>query len=708
MINNNVATVEYWLNVDNYKSNDSAIFTIDLIRLASVRKSISNFIKILTRRNIPVQFNKTYNNFNLDNKEIYISANIKTKNDYDVVVGLALHEAAHSLKTDFDVLKVAFLNIPHKLLVLSDSKNITRASIEKFIHTVWNVIEDRYIDNYIYNKAPGYRGYYSSLYNRYINCEEVDKLLLNPNLFRFSSLDSYEFRIINFTNDNTDLYALPNLYDIAKLIDISNIDRLTTTKDRIMVAFDVVELVLNSLDIQSQRFNSINGNNSIKSSDKLINGSLNGNNNNNNNNNNDNSNENDDKNDLNNNQFSDVSSKSIKEISNIINGTPTSIIHTNDIVHKISDIDVGDSIMEDIKNVNENQKSYIFSNVPKASIDDDKVELLDLIDKNEIIIKYVDVSNITNIKNLKIDCVVVKKMTKELLFSGRELFPLCRSERIGNNLPPAEENVAEAVLRGIAMGIKLGRKLQIRNEANPLNIIYKKFGKLNKRHLHKISFDREDIFYNTKLKQYSDVTLHITVDASSSMSGEKWIKTMTTVVAIAKAASMTKNIHVSISFRTTLFSNNICLPYIVLAYNSKHDPFSKIKTLFPYLIPFGNTPEGLCFDSIINLFNEVVNQDNNKYLLNLSDGQPCYEINIPNKNIRMSYSGESACKHTKQQVEIIKSTGVDILSYYIDNIDNSNLKMFKKMYGEHACNINVDNIIDIAKTMNKLFLKTDE
>ena len=55
--------------------------------------------------------------------------------------------------------------------------------------------------------------------------------------------------------------------------------------------------------------------------------------------------------------------------------------------------------------------------------------------------------------------------------------------------------------------------------------------------------------------------LHISVDASSSMGGEKWEKTMTNVVVICKAVDMISNLNVQVTFRCT--SNN--KPYIVMA-----------------------------------------------------------------------------------------------------------------------------------------------
>ena len=51
------------------------------------------------------------------------------------------------------------------------------------------------------------------------------------------------FRIVNFTNPDTDLNALPRLRDIYRLIDMKNILRLKSTDDVIEVAKSVCDVV---------------------------------------------------------------------------------------------------------------------------------------------------------------------------------------------------------------------------------------------------------------------------------------------------------------------------------------------------------------------------------------------------------------------------------------------------------------------------------
>ena len=55
-----------------------------------------------------------------------------------------------------------------------------------------------------------YKGYYHSLYDKYFHSKVIDKALKSSE-YTSSDWDSYIFRIINLTNKNSDLDALPDL-----------------------------------------------------------------------------------------------------------------------------------------------------------------------------------------------------------------------------------------------------------------------------------------------------------------------------------------------------------------------------------------------------------------------------------------------------------------------------------------------------------------
>ena len=88
-----------------------------------------------------------------------------------------------------------------------------------------NFIEDRRIDNFVYNSAPGYKAYYESMYESSFFNENINKGL-KSNEYRTETWESYLFRIINIFNPNSDLDALHNLRKIYNINDLDNIDRL--------------------------------------------------------------------------------------------------------------------------------------------------------------------------------------------------------------------------------------------------------------------------------------------------------------------------------------------------------------------------------------------------------------------------------------------------------------------------------------------------
>ena len=731
------AEVDFWLDTNRYSdfiqegldsSNKTLVFSIDMVRLSSVRSAISNFVRILTRQSIPVYFNDADANVNFGGKIIYISAKITSKQDFDVAVGQALHEGAHTLKTDFDMVKNAWANIPHHLFKMSDAKNISRLSFEKFLHTMWNVIEDRYIDDYVFNGAPGYRGYYVALYDRFWNCPEIDEYLKSDN-FRYPSLKSYSFRITNFTNENTDLLALPRLDDIAQEIDITNISRLETTMDRVKVAFKVMEIVLDCIDKQDKLAAQGKGkpqkkrNGLADPSDYFDFG------------------DNDEPLELE--EEPDVGKKMIQEISDVMSGKdpePEKLKENEDAANKISDEPVEKEVVREIDKLIQSQQKFLAGELPKEQVTESQKELLDLIEKHGITLVRVVLPTLEsgNDSSLKIDCIVVRKMTRELVLSGQDIFPLSGTMKMEKEKPEPPEDVAKAVKKGISLGTKLGRKLQIRAEIHPVKIVRKKSGKINRRQLHEAAFDAEDLFHKIKIENRPEANIHITVDASSSMGGEKWNKTMTAVVAVCKAASMVHNIHITVSFRTTQISGTTQLPYVVLAYDSKVDKFSKVKALFPYLVPNGCTPEGLAFSAIMNLFEGITPDEEERYFLNLSDGEPYFILVAPETGLAVEYRDETGVTHTKSQVDKIRRHGVQVLSYFIEEDyfrfkakkkkddmtpeeleeeeeqekerekekDASPLrKNFRRMYGKNAKFIDVNSVVELAKTINGLFLK---
>ena len=204
----------------------------NLIELAHTQRAVSNFVKILTKEDIPVEFFEYNKGESMTNgKKIAISSTINMHN-IDSVVGLALHEGAHCIYTDFFVLK----KISNRLL----EGNLMGG--RRWIEMLLNFIEDRRIDNLVYNNAPGYQDYYRSMYKRYYYSKTVDQGLTGKE-YRGENWESYMFRIINMFNKNADPTALKMLPTVYKAVDLENIDRLKNTRDSLELAITIYQFI---------------------------------------------------------------------------------------------------------------------------------------------------------------------------------------------------------------------------------------------------------------------------------------------------------------------------------------------------------------------------------------------------------------------------------------------------------------------------------
>jgi len=688
----------YWLQ--DWDDDDIVIDTMsdsekkshNLYKLASSKRAISNFVNIVTNDNIKVIFNTRGNSYT-DGKSVVIGASVIEPKDFDVAVGLALHEGSHIKLSDFDLLRDIYNIVPQHIKDGAIKKGIQNPI--SVIKDLWNVVEDRRIDRYVFDSAPGYRDYYRSMYDKYFNDSLIDKALLSDE-YTEETVDSYMFRIINLHNKNTDLNALKGLREIYKVIGLGSISRLKTTQDTFEVALKVFQIIMNSLPSLSNGEGE--GNNSgetEESKSQSGNGSSS------------------DSGTMSDEEFEDFSN-------NILNGqspmgggdeNPTGGNGMN--VENLPDnmsggspsssdsketdkVQLTDKQKELLQKKIEKQKKFMDGDVRKKAVSKKDQETVEALNESGSEIKSVGENLDNGWGNIQrgVECIVVKKLTQNLFQS--ELFPMTYLNYWNSEEGPVRLHYQNEVDNGIKLGTVLGRKLQVRGEDRSTVFNRQKIGKIDKRMISSLGFGNENVFQFTELDSYKKANLHVSIDASGSMGGDKWSKTLTNVVALCKAVDMIQNLSIQVTFRTT--SQNT--PYIVMAYDSRVDKFSKVKQMFPGLTPGGTTPEGLCFEAIMKEFLPITN-DMDSYFLNLSDGDPYFT------GRSFYYSGETAIEHTRKMVKQIESMGIQTLSYFIGDMYSGSYSesSFKRMYGKGASMIDVTNVSQITKTMNKLFLE---
>jgi len=666
--------------------------SLDLYKLASSKRAISNFVNIVTNESIPVKFKERGDSYT-DGKSVVIGSRITEPKDFDVAVGLALHEGSHIKLSDFKLLLDLSSQIPTHITEGAIKKGIYNT--QETIKNLWNYVEDRRIDNFVFKSAPGYRDYYRKMYDKYFNDKLIDKALLSDE-YTDETIQSYMFRIINLHNKNTKLSKLKGLRKIYKLVGLNTISRLTNSQESLEVAIDMFKVILSNInqptDDDSQQPQNGNGDGSSsdeQGSDDGQGGSSNEG--------------------MSDDEFNELL-ESIGESpmggdsdesptggngmdvgnlpDNMESGKPS-----EDNSPSTNSVQLSDKQKDLLKKKIEKQKKFMDGDIQKTSITKTDSKNLNAIEESGSEMKEVgkDVNN-GYYGNQTVQCIVVKKLTKGLFES--QMFPMTRTEYWGEGAVTMDYQ--EEVQKGIKLGTMLGKKLQVRGEDRTTVFNRQKVGRIDKRMISSLGFGNENVFQFSEVDSYKKANLHISIDASSSMNGEKWRNTMVNVVAMCKAVDMIPNLQVQVTFRCTQNEK----PYIVMAYDSKTEKFSKVKQMFGGLRPNGTTPEGLCFEAIMKSFIPV-NNDMDSYFLNLSDGQPYYG------GRGFYYSGDSAERHTGKMVKMIESMGIKTLSYFVSDygVSSYEQRSFKTMYGKGAKFVDVTNLNQITKTMNQLFLQ---
>ena len=676
-----------------YKKDEVQIMkkSANLYKLASVRRAIANFVQIVTGKKIPVTF-ATKSDSKTDGERVILSADVD--DNFDVSVGLALHEGSHIVLSDFKLLKefydakMAYSVLDHKgesndatkfetnhtftggkysnqkyEMFHPNGKIRSRAKLtEELYQLVMNLsnwIEDRRIDSWIYKTAPGYRDYYVSMYEHYFNDKIVTKGIESDE-FTDETIDSYLFRIVNLLNEKTDLNKLKGLRKIVQMLDLKTIGRLKSSGDALTLAIDITEEILkHATPVGGQK---------VQAESEGGEGG-----------------EGDDGGEIE--TIDDLDGYDISE---------------SDSNGKGKQVRLSPKALEQLKKKIQKQKDFLNGKIKKKYVSKTELQSLENIEESDTEITKVGTKLTEDGKMVGkgVDCIVVKRLTQNMIEASD--FP-CTGRGWDGAIHKAFE---EEVQRGIQLGTLLGKKLQVRAESRETIFSRLKSGKIDKRMIASLGYDNEGVFYNHHIDQYKKVNLHISIDYSGSMQGDKMKRTVTAVIAIAKACIMARNIDVQISIRTT--SGHPELPWVCLVYNSRFDSFKKLCKYMAILRPHGTTPEGLCFEAIQKYLIPQSN-DMDSYFLNFSDGQPCFSIS--NGENQMNYGGHTAATHTHAQVKRMKDMGIQVLSYFITDIRSTRFEssedwdIFKRSYNDGSKYVNVENMFEVAKTMNEMFLK---
>lgn len=671
------ASTNYWLK-DSLFDKKVSMFEeesgdrYDYFALAQYKRAITNFVHIMTAdKTINVEYNnKDINNTN--GKIINLSASIKEK-DFDSNVGLALHESSHILYTDFshvnDIVNSQHtdikstdgvgifdgVNIPDDGYIpktpyhvyAHDSWNPNRLSslTKKDFFTVINIVEDLYIDAVSYMKAPGYRGYYKSLYQKFFGDDKIARGFYDKE-FQIPSVQNYFFHLCNIRNPYRNLNALPSLTEVWNLLDIKNIKRLETQQDRLDVAIKIFNIIVKNIQTEQEEQKD-------KDDDAA--------------------------------KTSDENRGSDEETSNDSSPKPKSN-DDGDNSNSIDDKPLTEKQIEQIKKLLEKQIELINGEVKKSKLsksDVEKVQALDSVDMKEM-------QTGKDICKTGIKTMILRNINSSFMDSDMASgFGIRRNRWRKRDIE-----------QSIRLGKLLAKKLQLRNEERSLASTRLKSGKIDARLLHEIGFDNYEIFKKINITEHTPSHIHISIDQSSSMSGSYFENSVKFAVMFATAAKLIKNIHVVVTARSTYYRNGghkgamKDTPYLMYLFDSKKHNLDHIRNIFSNIQANAYTPEGLTFEAI---YDEIVKQSANTdaYFINLCDGEPGCD----------NYNGDAAREHSRKQANKIMSKGVNFITYFFGS--EYGFKNVKKVYPKNSYKLdNAEEVNMIVKYLNDQLLKS--
>ena len=652
----------FWMDDDFLDRDFNEGSKIDVIKLAGYKRAIGNFVRIVTGKDdIKVNYSTGKQSYT-DGKTVVISSKLD-ENEFDSTVGLALHEGSHIALTNFKTLDRLYSLSPALQDMLDKHKgSVSFNDFTLRIKTLVNIIEDRRIDRYIYDNAPGYQGYYQSLYDKYFNAPEIDNALLKGTMTA-EEWDSYEFHICNFANPNRQLNALKGLRSIWKEINLSNISRLKSTDEVFDLAVKVYGMINDEIGWEGVAPTPQTPNQNAQSESDADNIEADGEN---------------------------------GDGDNFDMPSNNSTAAAADPAKSAKETAKEEKAAKALQKAIDKQKQFIDGDIKKKQLTKKDAEQVEAAADSNMSYENVGGAVEGEGKKMNVECVVIKGFSQRLvdagLVGGQWRDPQYVKSSIGKWY-----YATDYVQEGIALGTMLGKRLKTRDENRSLKTTRMETGRIDKRLIAELGFGNDRVFSQTIHNMVTPSLVHISLDASGSMAGKNWQSAVKTAVAIAKAGSMVASLDVVISLRGSIYQNGQ-KPLMWIIYDSRKDKFANCIDRFYGIDADGSTPEGLCYQAVMK---DVIASANGKdaYLINLCDGDPCF-----GGGAGQYYGGSYAVKHTAAQVEKMRKAGIKVLGYFIgDNAATRSMETFKGMYGSDSEFIDTNSLPQLSKSLNKLF-----
>lgn len=660
-----------------------------VIKLNNYRRAVTNFVKIVTNMDIPVTW---YNGGSYtDSKSINLTSDIKD-NNFDVTVGLALHEASHIKLTDFQILHDLFND---KIQIVKDLETKHQRMCKDLVKEMLNWIEDRRIDHYIFSTSPGYKAYYHKLYDYYWNDKAVDKGFKSKTYCDPSQVSSYEFHIINMLNPLFDAKALPGLEEIAKLIDVRNISRLKSTSEVLEVAVAVVDIIRTNVQAAQDASQESGkgqetqeGESTEPQAGEGGEGQEGGEG---------------DENEGGESELKELTDKESQQIQKALDNMRKFLEGVTDKKRTTKNLQNQlDSTATDSMQIQSVGGTDGVNATSSILMDGITSALSELFAKDDLVKALEDKRSASNNSKERSDLYIqANDIRREV--GDHPMRKYFSSNNWRNN------NQVESVRKGLEMGALLGKKLQLHNESRERVDNRLRSGKIDNRRLAHAGYGIESIFHQITIDKYKKANLHISLDGSGSMGGSNWNSAIQMTAAIAKAITYTQNINLQVSIRATSGSSRTDAPVVINIYDSRRNGLNHLTRALGDYVCGSNTPEGLCFEAMYKQ-NQLITGTNDldSYFLNISDGMPGMN----------GYGGHEAIQHTAKWVnKMTNDHKIKLMSFFLSDRYTDDMealikdfnnswggKAFRAMYGRDAAVVNPQSVMDIARELNKKFM----
>jgi hypothetical protein len=349
-----------------------------------------------------------------------------------------------------------------------------------------------------------------------------------------------------------------------------------------------------------------------------------------------------------------------------------------------------------------NQRKFINGDLRKTKIATKLDEMVRSVE--EASAEIVEVGNKTSaLGKIRTPCIVINNVTKQLMLEDWFIFGPSVGAYYNGEATVRKQN-EPYVKAGVRMGQILSQRLSIRNDPTITHYTRQNNGKIDRRILSQLGMDITNVFKRTRTDKFNPVTLYLSLDASGSMSGKKWGKALTVATALSYLADKVPDINVVVMVR-----GGSDVATVAVLHDSRKQKFVVARPILEMTVACGATPESLCYEATLDY---IVDKEKKTdvFFINFSDGEPSFSLKNVAKNASDSYydwsgfSGTTAVDHCRQTMNLYREAGVKIMSYFITegNIYQGTKDNFKRMYGEDAQFVNVENVTQVLKTLQKL------